>query len=77
MMYASLSGTRIYFGVEGMGRVIDNLCSCFSDEAPSTTYTRENNMVEQAHRIIMTDEYELIETVSGSVTKRLVSGDKS
>jgi len=67
-MYASLSGTRIYFGVEGMGSVIDNRGSGVSDEAPSPIL----------HRITMIDECEpVIETESDFVNKRLVSGDKS
>ena len=77
-MYASLSGTRIYFGVEGMGSVIDNRGSGVSDEAPSPIYTLENNVAEQLHRTTMIDECEpVIETESDFVNKRLVSGDKS
>ncbi|WP_289137108.1 hypothetical protein [uncultured Brevibacillus sp.] len=77
-MYASLSGTRIYYGVEGMGCVIGNRGSGFSGEGHSSAYTLENSVAEQLHRIMMIDEDELIETVSGSVNRnrRLVSGDK-
>ncbi|GED70800.1 hypothetical protein BRE01_45020 [Brevibacillus reuszeri] len=87
-MYASLSGTRIYFGVEGMGNVIGSLCSGFSGEGHSSAYKLENNEAEQLHRTtapalnrtgrhdIMIEEYELFETVSGSGNRRCVSGDK-
>ncbi|WP_312110077.1 hypothetical protein [Brevibacillus reuszeri] len=88
-MYASLSGTRIYFGVEGMGNVIGSLCSGFSGQGHSSVYKLENNEAEQFHRItapalnrtgrhdIIIEEYKLIETVSSSGNSRPVSGDKS